>query len=248
MAVADSNSRRSAEFAQQLALPVQLPVHASFKTFIGTQNEAAVGHLLQLNQSEWRADQQFTLLVGPAGTGKSHLLCALCEQAADMGQQSIYLPLGELNQPDAHVILQGLEHYDLVVLDDIDQVCADREWAEALFALINRFSDQRQSLLVMSAASGANSLAIALPDLRSRLQLAVTFKLQPLPDDAKVHALQLHAKMRGLELSREVGEFLLLRVERDMQVLMDLLDRLDKASMAQQRRLTVPFVKQVLML
>ena len=40
--------------------------------------------------------------------------------------------------------------------------------------------------------------------------------------------------MRGLELSREVGEFLLLRVERDMQVLMDLLDRLDKASMAQQ--------------
>ena len=40
----------------------------------------------------------------------------------------------------------------------------------------------------------------------------------------------------------------MLRVERDMQVLMDLLDRLDKASMAQQRRLTVPFVKQVLVL
>ncbi|MCL4410785.1 MAG: DnaA/Hda family protein, partial [Gammaproteobacteria bacterium] len=214
MAVADANKSQRAELAQQLALPVQLPIHASFKTFVGAPNESAVGHLAQLNRNPWRADQQFTLLVGSAGTGKSHLLCALCEQAAELGQQSIYLPLSELNQPEAHVILQGLENYDLIVLDDIDQVSADRGWAEALFAFINRLSDQRQSWLVMSANQGANTLNVALADLRSRLQLAVTFKLQPLPDDGKLQALQLHAKMRGLGLPREVGEFLLLRVER----------------------------------
>ena len=107
---------------------------------------------------------------------------------------------------------KGLEHYDLVVLDDIDQVCADRDWAEALFALINRFSDQRQNLLVMSAVSSANSLAIALPDLRSRLQLAVTFKLQPLPDDAKVSctAIARENAWAGI-ISRSRGIFIVAR-------------------------------------
>ncbi|MCL5255305.1 MAG: DnaA regulatory inactivator Hda [Gammaproteobacteria bacterium] len=243
MAVALSHDR---QHHRQLALPVQLPVHASFATFVSGKNEAAVSHLRGLLSQPWRPEQQFSLFVGGQGQGKSHLLCALSEVAAERQLHSIYLPLSELKQPDAVQILHGLETYDLIVLDDVDAVTANREWAEGLFALINRLTDQRQGWMVMSAQQNANTMPIELADLRSRLQIAVTFKLDALTDDDKVRALHQHAKMRGLELPKEVGEFLLLRVERDMHALMALLDRLDKASMAQQRRLTVPFVKQVL--
>jgi DnaA family protein len=67
-----------------------------------------------------------------------------------------------------------------------------------------------------------------------------------LADDEQVQALQLRAAWRGLELPAEVARYLLQRTERSNRALFALLDRLDKAALTAQRKLTVPFVRAVL--
>ena len=67
-----------------------------------------------------------------------------------------------------------------------------------------------------------------------------------LKDADKQAALQLRAKVRGLELSDDVAQFLILRLSRDTHVLFSKLGELDAASLAEQRKLTIPFVKKAL--
>ena len=58
--------------------------------------------------------------------------------------------------------------------------------------------------------------------------------------------MQLRAGLRGFELPEDVGRFLLKRLDREMRTLFDTLDRLDRASISAQRKLTIPFVKEAL--
>jgi DnaA family protein len=74
--------------------------------------------------------------------------------------------------------------------------------------------------------------------------LALT--VQPLSDPEKSLALQLRAKQRGLSLSQDVANYLLTHAPRDMGQLFMLLERLDLASLQRQRKITIPFVKEVL--
>ena len=89
---------------------------------------------------------------------------------------------------------------------------------------------------------------LSLPDLVSRLSSGVLFQVHELNDAERLIALQQRADLRGLELSAEVGQFLLLRLPRDSQALFSALTQLDKASLRLQRKLTIPLVKTILKL
>ena len=71
-------------------------------------------------------------------------------------------------------------------------------------------------------------------------------QLRGLDDQGKAEALRLQARQRGMDMPEEVAGYLLRRSPRDMTALFALLDMLDQASLAAQRKLTVPFVKEVL--
>jgi DnaA family protein len=90
------------------------------------------------------------------------------------------------------------------------------------------------------------ALGLQLPDLLSRLMNGVILQIQTLTDAEKLAALQLRANMRGFELPLEVGQFLLQRWPRNLSVLFAALEKLDHLSLVEQRRLTIPFVKQAL--
>lgn len=238
----------------QLALPVQLPDHAHFDNFVrcagalGDQQTQLIAHLERLASEPMQAGLQYTAIFAETGRGKTHLLCALCERGTEHDRSSIYLPLRELADTATTDILTGLEQFALIVLDDIDAVSGDPKWAEALFALFNRVHDLRTGFLVVSAQGTADSLPMAFEDLRSRLQWATSFRLAA-PDDAdKVKILQQHAQVRGLKLTEGVAEFMVQRMPRDLHDLMQALEQLDAASIQKQRRLTLPFVKEILRL
>jgi DnaA family protein len=89
-------------------------------------------------------------------------------------------------------------------------------------------------------------LPVQLADLKSRLTLALVFQLRPLSDEDKLRALQLRASRRGLHLTDEVGRFILSRNTRSMDALFDMLERLDQASLQARRKLTIPFVKEIM--
>ena len=71
-------------------------------------------------------------------------------------------------------------------------------------------------------------------------------RLNVLKDKDVVKAIQLHAKIRGFNLSDNAAKFLLRRVKRDVCSLVEIIEVLDYESLAKKRKLTIPFIKSVL--
>ncbi len=98
----------------------------------------------------------------------------------------------------------------------------------------------------MAARSPPALLQWALADLGSRCAAGAILALRALDESEQQEALQLRARLRGLELPQETSRWLQRRFPRDMRRLYGLLDALDEAALAAQRRLTVPFIREVL--
>jgi DnaA family protein len=188
---------------------------------------------------------QSLYLHGPNGFGKTHLSIAMAEEWSQRGQHVIYYAMHDLVQSGMPDLLATATDADIVCLDDIDEVAGKPEWEEALFHCFNRVM-VNQGRLLLTAQDTPALMPIALPDLRSRLGSTLVLHLSHLDDEAKQQALNLQAEKRGLTLESDVSSFLLRRYGRNMHNLMDVLQRLDSASLQAQRRLTIPFVKQVM--
>jgi DnaA family protein len=220
----------------QLPLALALADHASFDTFVSGADSPAVEHLRSLASG----GAETIWLWGGHGVGKSHLLQAACRAATAAGRRAMYvaLPAG------SPAILADLEPVDLVAVDDVHVVAGDVGWERALFVLLNAYSS-RAGTLLLSAAAPAVQCGFKLADLASRGAGAVTYRLAPLDDAERAAALRLHAAARGLVLDAAAAEFLLKRVARDMSALTAWLARLDRASLTEQRRLTIPFIREL---
>ncbi len=226
---------------RQLPLSVQLKQDISFDTFVAGRNGETLSALL-----EFLADGggPFLYLWGSPGVGKTHLLQAACRQARTEGKDVAYLPLSQVDELDPG-IMQNLDLLELNCLDDIQCICGLAHWENALFTLFNRLREQG-GRLVTSADAPPSGLPIALPDLKSRLTWGPTYRVQDLDDEDRLRLLVQSARRRGLELSPDTGWYLLRRCPRDNHSLQGLLDHLDRYSMATQRRLTIPLVREAL--
>lgn len=225
----------------QLPLGLALRDSARFASFFPGPNSEAV-HCLQLAATG--KGETLVFLSGATGLGKTHLLQAACHEATRREHAAAYLPLNELKtlSPD---LFDGMQEMQLVCIDDVGAIAGLPDWETGLFHLFNRTRESGSRLLV-AGPGHADKLGIKLPDLVSRLGWGVTYTLKPI-DNASVQAALMHrAHSRGLELPEETVAFLLKRIPRDLPSVFELLDRLDKASMVEQRRLTIPFVKAVL--
>jgi len=232
--------------SRQLPLNVRLNDDATFDNFWvveGTPNAQALVALQSLARGG--SPEYFVYLWGRSGAGLSHLLQAACHQSETSGLRSQYLPLRELKEVDPVGLLEGLEALDLLCLDDLSQVVGNPVWDEALFHLYNRLREAGNALLV-SANCSPRDLTTGLADLQSRLAWGTVYRLEALDDREKQQALQWRARKRGMNMSDEVAEFILNRFSREPRELFDCLDRLDRLSLVEKRRMTLPFVRGAL--
>jgi DnaA-homolog protein len=225
---------------KQLTLGVTLRDDATFDNFYVGDNHQILEALRELVNS---ANEQFIFMWSEASAGISHLLQACCHEAFHCQLQAIYLPLSE--PQFSPQILEDLEIIDLICVDDLESVLGKPEWEEALLHLYNRVRDA-STRLVIGAKNNTRALPCQLPDLKSRLSWGLNLKVNALTDEEKLIAILMRADQRGLSLSESVGLFLLRYYSRDMGALFDFLDQLDKTSLAAKRRVTIPFVKEVL--
>lgn len=225
----------------QLPLALTLRDSARFDGYFPGENREVV-RALEL-AAEGRGES-LIYIAGAAGTGKTHLLQAACHHAGLHEHSATYLPLRELLDLSP-AIFEGLDQFDLVCLDDIDAIAGRPDWEDGVFDLFNRVRDAGNTLLV-AAGKRLREAGFALPDLGSRLGWGVTYVLRLLDEDTVGAALSYRAHQRGLELPEDTARYLLRRFPRDLVSLFDLLDRLDRAALIAQRRLTIPFVKSVL--
>jgi DnaA-homolog protein len=225
---------------QQLPLGVRVPDRAVFASFLAGANAQAVEHLRSLAQG---AAAGSAWICGPSGAGKSHLLQAACTLASGHGRAG-YVPFRELGSLGTGA-LEGLNELDCICLDDLDTVIGDNAWERALFAL-HREVEERGGRLIAAASTPPALAPWTLGDLGSRWAASAVFQLRPLEEHELIHALQLRAQVRGLELPDDTARWLQRRFPRDMRTLYELLDTLDEAALVARRRLTVPFIRSVL--
>lgn len=226
---------------QQLILNIRQSLSLDFASFIPGSNEQLLARLKQLAALKVRG---FYCIWGNAGSGKSHLLQALCKRASDHGHSSIYLSGQQLASLPAEA-LERMENMDVVALDDIDSLLQDAEWEETLFHFYNRIQAQGNTFVV-AAEQPPHQLKVDLPDLQSRLNAGETYQLRALEDAHKILFLKSAADLRGFTLGQDVAEFILLRAARDVQSLVAIVDLLDQSSLSEQRQVTVPFAKKIL--
>ncbi|HBH36438.1 MAG TPA: DnaA regulatory inactivator Hda [Gammaproteobacteria bacterium] len=210
-----------------------------FDNYLSSGNEEALDSLLRLLES---ADSPAPLyLWGSPGCGKSHLLLAACQQMSRQSHGAIYLSLSDIERLSP-LMLGELQQYELVCIDDVENVCADKAWEEALFHLYNAISQQHHKLLI-AAGSSPGDLPTQLPDLASRLMWGVSYHLRQLDDEGKQQLLIQMADEKGMRLSEDASRYLINRYSRNIKKLTELIDKLDHDSLSRQQKLTIPFLR-----
>jgi len=231
---------------EQLVLNLRLRDASSFENYFVARNREAVERLQHAVRNLSSASQtpaSWLYLWGEPGTGKTHLLEAACRAVQEQGQAPLYVPLAD-KADFTTALLEDVEQVPLVCVDDVDAIAGDAAWEAALFALYERLR-AHGGTLILAARSSPAAIGLKLADLATRLAAGLVYQLQPLADEEKIAALRLRAQRRGLEMTEEVANYLLTRFPRDMHSLFALLDKLDAATLAAQRRLTIPFLRSL---
>jgi len=222
----------------QLPLDFRLREASTFDTFVAGPNAEVVAAL----RAATGGGGAF-LVHGAAGTGRTHLLESVCRESGRRGRTGMYLPLDAL-AAFGPGLLDGLEQVAAVCLDDLDAVVGDRAWEQRLVATLDTLREAG-GLLVVAASAAPAGLPLVLPDLASRLGRAAVYPLRPLDDEDRMRALQLRARARGLDIAPPVARYLLARFPRDLGSLFAVLERIDRASLADRRRVTLPYVRDL---
>lgn len=214
---------------------------AAFESYFAGPNREILEYLRRLPES---TEGTGVYLWGGPGVGKSHLLQAVCHAAGVQGRPAAYLPMRCADQFPCEA-LEGMENLGVVCIDDIHAIAGRQDWEIGLVHLFERIRAVSRKWVVTGNTAPAE-LGLELPQLMSRLAGGLVFRIQALDEADKPHALQLRAARRGFDLSEEAGRYLVRQLGNDMATLVDALNALDRASLAAQRKLTLPFVRAAL--
>ena len=224
----------------QLPLALRYPPDQRLENFIA----GPPGAIAQVQALAHTDDADWMYLAGACGTGKTHLALTLCATAEQAGRRPGYVPLASA-RGRLRDALESLEGNDVVALDGLEAIAGDRDDEVALFDFHNRARSVGLNLLY-TAREVPDALGLVLPDLRSRLSQNARVMLNPLDDESRAELLRDRAQRRGLVLEDAAIDWMLARTDRSLSSLVALLDRLDRESLAAQRRITVPFLRQVI--
>ncbi|BCE00656.1 DnaA regulatory inactivator Hda [Marinicellulosiphila megalodicopiae] len=225
----------------QIPLGVQIEEHSTLDTFHIGSNEQTYCSLRPFLMDE---KQLMLCLWGQTLSGVTHLLQAVTHLGIQSGKHCIYLPLKTVKDHSSEM-LNALDQFDVVCLDDLEDVLDQRDWQESLFNLINRFRASKKKLVVGMKQHPAQ-LEIELKDLRSRLNWGLSLQIHALNEQDLKQALQEKAHRQGLLLSDELANYIVSRAPRDIRSVLNIFEKLDHASLVEQKKLTVMFAKKVM--
>jgi len=226
----------------QLPLAVELRPQITLDDFIPGENQQLLALLKQIATGK---NSETLFISGATDSGKSHLLMGLCSLAEQQQRSCAYLPLEQLHQLSP-ALLAGMEEMDIIAVDGVQHIAPNPDWEKALFVLFNLAHSQHKNL-IFSADRGPARLPLGLADLRSRLSWGSVYQLQPLNHEGLMELVQTRAQQRGLQLKPKVAQWLLTHCNRSPRNLLDLLEQLDQAALAEKRhKLTLPFIQSCL--
>jgi chromosomal replication initiation ATPase DnaA len=213
---------------RQLRLDLAQPEALAGSDFVTSPTNAAARAALDA-WPDWA--NRALVLVGPEGSGKSHL-------AGDWAGRAAALPV-----PAA-----GLAALDFEALADRPVVVDDADLAEhgeALFHLINRAAAGGGGLL-LTARTRPSQWETALPDLRSRLNALAVAELGEPDDVVLAGVLQKLFRARNIRPSDDLLPYLVKRIERSVPRARDIVARLDELADEERRAVTRALARRIL--
>lgn len=229
----------------QMPLKIELRDEVAFDAYVAPTEQVAVS-LHHFQQALKQNTGEAFYLFGPHGSGKTHLLQAACRLFSERQRQSVYLPLADKSLPLIPDVLSGLEQVDLICLDDVDQIIGDTDWELALASLLSKAAIAGHHV-VLAGETSMVEWQFATSELNRAMVNVLPLALTLLESkEDLVIALQRHARCIGLELPKEVGNYLVKQFSDDIEELLSVLQLLAQQSLIAKRRLTLPFVKTIL--
>jgi chromosomal replication initiation ATPase DnaA len=191
----------------------------------------AAGLALVDSWPEW--PNRIMLLVGPEGSGKSHLAAIWAEQS---GARSI----------SAHALtaaaVPGALATGALVVEDLNSSDFDER---ALFHLLN-LAREDEAFVLITARTAPSAFPVELRDLRSRLRALPTVSLLP-PDDALFRALIVKfCADRQLSVDESVVSYLVNRIERSYSAARQAVELLDTEALRLGRPVTRALAAELL--
>lgn len=215
---------------KQLALDLRLDPRFDAEDFlVSPSNERAYAYI-----ERWPDWPDTVLrLVGPRGSGKSHLAAIWAARAHAWTIDASDL----VGERVPHLVSNGA-----LVIEDADRAERDEP---VLFHLLNLARERGCSVLLTSAAP-LEQWSLRTPDLLSRLRLAPTVVIDP-PDDALLKSVLVKLFVdRQLVVDTSVVDYLALRIERSLARAGDIVAALDREALSRGRRITRPMAAEIL--
>jgi len=180
-----------------------------------------------------------SVLAGPAGSGKTHLLHLWAERA-----QALHLHGGELDHLQLPALLDVLGTARHVALDEADAVAGRTNAEQQLFHLYNWLRERGGALLLAARAAPAR-WPLRLPDLASRLRAAAVAEIG-VPDDALLSAVLVKLfHDRQVTITEEVVQYLVRRMERSLSAAVGMVDRIDRRTLADKRAVSIKLLREM---
>ena len=220
---------------KQLLLDIAPPPPPTLANFVPGRNVELLQTLS--NVVEGLEREHFIYLWGRAGCGRSHLLQAIAGICMRRKMSAAYFSC----TLETDFAVNG--EAECVTVDDVDRLSAKAQIG--LFNLYNHLREEGRAFLLVSGPAAPAQLNLRA-DLLTRLGWGLVYQVHELSDEEKIKAMKRHAKDRGLDLPQEVCDYLLRHGRRDLPSLMATLDALDGFSLANQRKITVPLVRELL--
>jgi chromosomal replication initiation ATPase DnaA len=212
----------SGSFARQLVLALDHSVSFAREDFLSGPSNIAALTLIE-RWPDW--PDRIVALIGPEGSGKSHL-AAIWAEATGARVLSAKL-LSTTNVPGA--LATGA-----LAVEDLRAVDLDER---ALFHLIN-LAREEQAYVLLTSRSAVATFPLTIRDLASRLRAVPSVLLTP-PDDALLRSLLVKlAADRQLALDEPLLNYLVNRIERSFAAAYSAVERLDDEALRQQRPVT----------
>lgn len=220
---------------KQLLLDIKPPSSPTLINFLPGRNTELVQMLTHILSGQEK--ERFVYLWGGLGCGKSHLLRAVVAACTKNHSKAIYFSAKTCSEfaVDSDI--------DCVAVDDID--CLDTSAQAGLFNIYNQLRDESDAFLLVSGPAAPAHLNMR-QDLVTRLGWGLVYQVHELTEEEKVQAMKRHAADCGFDLSQEICLYLLRHGRRDLPSLMMTLDALDRYSLANQRQITIPLLRELL--
>ena len=227
----------------QLIFPFQINQKASFKNFFcSPDNSELISRLSELVANK---NPDELIINGAAGSGKSFLMQAICNELSSSGKQFAFIPMSKAINMGVE-IFQNLASLDAVCIDDLQLILSGGEWETAMFTLINECQQSDCSLILSLGGNQSLEEITQLPDLLSRIKRMEYMKLQTVQDEYLNQALNFVSQKLDINLEKAELEFLLKHQAREFSLLVDNLIALDKQAASLKRKITIPLIKETL--